>query len=81
MVGSAGIAAWIAQVLFWALLLIGFGSGELKPTGVAVFVGLWLIGRFGLLLVPSGAVLLTPYLAVVDIALVFAVFKGDVRLS
>jgi hypothetical protein len=81
MIGSAGVAAWIAQVAFWVLLLIGFGSGELRRIGVAVFVGLWLIGRFGLPLLPSGAVLLTPYLAVVDIALVFAVFKGDVRLS
>jgi hypothetical protein len=81
MVGSAGVAAWTAQIVFWAILLIGLGSGELKSRGAAVFVGLWVIGRFGLQFLPSGAALVTPYLAIVDIALVFAVFKGDVRLS
>jgi hypothetical protein len=81
MVGSAGLAAWIAQIAFWALLLIGVGFGELGRKGGAFFAALWLLGSFGLQFVPSGGMLLTPYLAIVDIILVFVIFKGDVRLN
>jgi hypothetical protein len=81
MPGSSGIAAWIAPVAFWALLLIGVGSGEVGKKGAAVFIALWLAGYLVLPFVPSGGILLTPYLAALDIALVFTVFKGDVRLS
>lgn len=81
MLGSSGIAAWVAHVAFWALLLIGVGSGEVGKKGGALFVALWLAGYFVLPFLPSGGFLLPPYLAVLDIALVFTVFKGDVRLS
>jgi hypothetical protein len=81
MLGSSGIAAWIAHVAFWALLLIGVGSGEVGKKGGALFIALWLAGYLVLPLVPSGGILLTPYLAVLDIVMVFIVFKGDVRLS
>jgi hypothetical protein len=49
-VGSPAIAAWIAHVLFWSLLLYGWAIGSLNPKGL-------------------------------DIALVFVIFKGDVRLT
>jgi hypothetical protein len=81
MVGSSGVAAWIAHVAFWALLLIGVASGELGKKGGALFVALWLAGYVALPLMPSGEILLTPYLAALDIVLVFTVFKGDIRLS
>jgi hypothetical protein len=80
MSGSAGLASWIAQVLFWALLLIGVGAGELGGKSAAALAALWALGYFGLQSVPGGAMLLTPCLAIVDIALVFLIFKGDVRL-
>ena len=41
MIGSSGIAAWIAQIAFWALILLGLGSGELRIHIAAVFVALW----------------------------------------
>jgi hypothetical protein len=47
---SPAIAAWIAHVLFWSLLLYGWAIGSLNPKGL-------------------------------DIALVFVIFKGDVRLT
>jgi hypothetical protein len=81
MVGSSGIAAWIAQLAFWALILLGVGSGELRLNIAAVFVALWVAAYAGLSFVPSGGLLLTPCLAVLDIVLVFLIFKGDVRLS
>jgi hypothetical protein len=76
--GSAGLATWVAHAAFWALLAIGWFSDELGVRGVAVFVLLWLAGFFGLPYLPEGGLLVAPYVAVVDIALVFAIFKGDV---
>ena len=81
MVGSAGVAGWIAQIAFWALLLIGLGSGDLGKKGGAFFAALWMVGCFGLQFLPSGGMLLTPYLAIIDVVLVFLIFKGDVRLN
>jgi len=71
-----GLIAWWG---FWALLLVGWMAGELDARRTAGFIGLWVAGR-----IASGyflyGLLFTPYLAVLDIALVFMVFKGDVRL-
>jgi hypothetical protein len=69
-------------VLFWAVLAIGGVFGELGRRAVVTFVLLWICGVFGLPRLSSTAgLLVTPYVAVLDIALVFIVFKGDVRLS
>lgn len=81
MIGSAGIAAWMAQIAFWALIVVGVGSGDLGIKRVAIVVGLWLTGYIGLRFVPFGDLYLTSYLAVLDIALVFLIFKGDVRIG
>ena len=53
MSGSAGLASWIAQVLFWALLLIGVGSGELGGKWAAALAALWALGYFGLQSIPA----------------------------
>jgi hypothetical protein len=76
--GSAGLAAWVAHGAFWALLAIGRFSDELGLPGTAAFVVLWLSGFFGLSLLPYGAALFAPFVAVLDIILVFIIFKGDV---
>jgi hypothetical protein len=76
--GLAGLAAWVAHGAFWAILAIGRFSDELGLLGTAVFVVLWLSGFFGLPFLPYGAALFTPFVAVLDIVLVFVVFKGDV---
>jgi hypothetical protein len=81
MVGSVGIAAWVAHVGFWLLLAYGWGWGELGPRGVVVFALLWLAGLFGLPFIPYGRAFFFPFVAVLDIALVFAIFKGDVPLT
>jgi hypothetical protein len=65
---------------FWILLAVGWMLGELRVTGVAIFVLLWLAGFFGLRLLVFEA-LFGPYVTILDIALVLIVFKGDVRLS
>ena len=81
MIGSSAVAGWIAQVVFWALILLGVGSGELGIRGAAIFVTVWLAAYIGLPLMSFGSVFLTPSVAVLDIVLVFVVFKGDVRLN
>jgi hypothetical protein len=77
--GAPAIGGIIAFWGFWALLVLGWMIGELDVRRTAVFTGLWVAGR-----VASGyfldGVLFAPYLAVLDIALVFVIFKGDVRL-
>ena len=82
MVGSAGIAALIASVAFWVLLVYGVIAGELRARGVVVVFVLWVAGR---LLLPHIGYepahgMFSSYVAALDIALVFAIFKRDVRL-
>ena len=78
---SATVAGWIAQVAFWTLLVIGAWSEDLGRRTLGLFLVLWLAGMFGLPHVSFGAGLSTPFVAVLDIALVFLVFKGDIRLT
>lgn len=74
-------AGLIAQVAFWAMLAIGAAFGEIGWRGVCGFVLLWVGGVFGLPQLSSTAgMLVSSYVAVLDIVLVFLVFKGDVRL-
>jgi hypothetical protein len=79
--GSAGIAAWIAHLGFWTLLPYGWWWDELQGRSVTGFLLLWSAGWFGLPFLPYGASLLSPYVAVLDILLVFIIFKGDVHLT
>jgi hypothetical protein len=78
--GAPAVGGFIAWWGFWALLILGWIIGELDVRRTALFIGLWVVGR-----VASGyfldGQLFTPYLAVLDIALVFVIFKGDVGLG
>jgi len=60
---------------------LGWLFGELQMKSRLAFLGLWLAGCFGLPFLPYGAGLFSSFVAVLDIALVFAVFKGDVRIN
>jgi hypothetical protein len=78
---AAGIGALIAHVAFWVLLVYGWFWEELGPKGIAAFVILWLAGYFALQLIPQGPDMFFSWVAVLDVALVFIIFKGDIRLS
>ncbi len=80
MVGTPLIATFAALWGFWVLLAIGWVRGDVRAGVGAVFVLLWLAGYFGSRYVLHGF-LFAPYVAVLDVALVFVVFKGDVRLT
>jgi len=77
--GSPVIASLLALWGFWALLVAGIAVSELSPRAATAFVILWIAGRLasGYLLY---GFLFAPFVAILDIALVFAIFKGDVRL-
>jgi hypothetical protein len=80
--GSAAIAAWIAHVTFWILLVYGWLWDELGVRGIAVFLSLWVAGLYGLpYFVPNGAAMFSSFVAMLDIALVFMIFKGDLRIT
>jgi hypothetical protein len=79
--GSPAVAALIAHLAFWTLIIYGYAVGELRSKGVTVFVLLWLGGRLGLPYVPHGAAMFSSFVAALDIALVFVIFKGDVRIT
>ena len=79
--GSAAIGGTLAQLAFWILVAWGYFSGEIRLRSVAIAIGLWLAGNFGLPYLPLGATLITTYVAVLDITLVFVIFRGDVRLT
>ena len=79
--GAIAVGGTIAQLAFWILLVWGYFTGELRFRGVAVAIALWLAGNFGLPYLTFGATLITTYVAVLDIGLVFVIFKGDVRLT
>lgn len=82
MIGSQAVGAWIAHLVFWALLALGISTGSLSRRGAAIFVVVWMVGYFGLPSISwSTSLFVASYVAVVDIVLVFVVFKGDLRLS
>lgn len=73
------VFAPVAIYGFWALLAAGWFLDELSLKAAAIFSLLWLAGFAGATLT-AYRVLLAPYAAVLDIALVLIVFKGDVEL-
>ena len=76
--GSAGIGALVAHLVFWILIVLGWN--ELGVRRIGVFLVLWALAFFGRSYVPYGPDLFGPFLASLDIALVLLIFKGDVKL-
>ena len=77
--GGMNVFAPIAVLGFWILLGAGWWLGELHVKGIAIAVLLWLAGLAACsFIVP--AMLFMPYVAMLDIALVLIIFKGDVTL-
>jgi hypothetical protein len=78
--GSAGLASLFAHAAFWLLLFYGWLSEDLSARGAVVFVVAWLAGLFLLPYATYGSALFAPLVALLDIALVLIIFKGDLRL-
>ena len=80
MVGSIGIAFWIAHGAFWLLTILA-AAVEQRIRLAAIFVALWLLGYAGSAWLTYASAWFLSYVAALDIALVLFVFKGDVRLT
>jgi len=78
--GSITVAGWIAFVAFWVLLVYGWAVDELHAPAITVFLVLWIAARFGLPYLNADGFLIT-CVAILDIALVFTIFKADVPLT
>jgi hypothetical protein len=73
MLGFSHITFWVLMVWAWV--------GDAMPVNTrVVFLVLWFVGLFGLPLLPYGEVLFSPLVAILDIILVFMLFKGDIRI-
>ena len=71
----APVAVWG----FWILLVVGWWLDEIGIKASTIFVVLWIAGYAGSRFLFPGIWFL-PFVALLDIALVLAVFKADVRL-
>jgi len=79
MIVSPVIAAWLAHVAFWALLICGVIIRELGVRSSSVSLGFWLVAFVGVLRIPY--VPFASVVAILDVALALIIFKGDVRLT
>jgi hypothetical protein len=78
---SAGIGALAAQIVFWAVLFVGWAMDELSPRVVVLFVVVWIAAYIGSAYVPQGDYLFSSFVAVLDVVLVLMVFKSDISLT
>jgi hypothetical protein len=81
--GSEAVASFVAHVSFWFLLAYGWLTRTLGLVPAAIFVALWMVGALGMPYLPyePARAMFSSFVAVLDIALVFVIFKGDVRLT
>jgi hypothetical protein len=79
--GSPAIAGLVAHAVFWFRLAYGWFRDEVHLVSATIFLSLWVLGWMGLPYFPYGAALFSSYVAALDIALIFMIFKRDVRLS
>lgn len=82
MAGTPAVTGFLAQAIVWALLGYGVLSGELRPHRAVAFVVAWAAARVmipRLLFDPFG-MFGSSYVAILDVALVLMIFRGDIRL-
>ena len=79
MIGSPQIAWWIAHGAFWVLLALA--ARDRRWRTVTVIGALWVIGYIASGQVASLGLFFMPYVAVLDIALVFIVLQRDIRIT
>ena len=79
MIGTPLVAAWLAHVAFWVLLALAAKAARWRILGV--FLALWVIGYVASGQIAALTLFFMPFVAVLDIALVFIVLKRDVRFG
>ena len=79
MIGSPLVGWWIAHLAFW--VLIALAARDRRWRTIGVFAVLWLAGYVASGQVEALSLFFMPYVAILDIALVFIVLRRDVRLT
>jgi hypothetical protein len=79
MIGSPLVGWWIAHVAFWVLMALAVRAARWRT--IAVIGALWLIGYIASGQIPALNLFFMPFVAVLDIALVFIVLQRDIRLT
>ena len=81
--GSEAVASFVAHITFWFLLAYGWRTRTLELAPASIVVALWIVGALGMPYLPYGPAraMFSSFVAVLDIALVFVIFKGDVHLT
>ena len=79
MIGTPVIAAWMAHVAFWVLQALAVKAARWRIVGV--FLALWVIGYVASGQIAALSLFFMPFVAVLDIALVFIVLRRDVRIT
>jgi hypothetical protein len=79
MIGSPLVGWWIAHVTFWVLLALAAKHRRWRTIGV--IVTLWLAGYVVSGQIAALGLFFMPYVAALDIVLVFIVLQRDIRLT
>ena len=79
MIGSPLVGSWIAHVAFWVLLALAVKAARWRVLGA--FLALWVIGYLAAGQIAALTLFFMPFVAVLDIALVFVVLQRDIRLT
>ena len=79
MIGSPLVGWWIAHVAFWVLLALAVRAARWRTVGV--FIALWVIGYIATGQIAALNLFFMPFVAILDIALVFTVLQRDIRLT
>ena len=79
MIGSPLVGWWVAHVTFW--VLIGLAARDRRWRTIGVVMTLWIAGYLASGQVAAFDLFFTPYVAALDIALVFIVLQRDIRLT
>jgi hypothetical protein len=75
MIGSSAVAAFIAQLAFFALLAAGVACGRLAFRGAGLALLVWVAAYL------FAGLFFSPIVATLDVVLVFIVVRGDIRLT
>lgn len=70
----------IGHVTFWVLIIWGWAADGFAVSVRVTFLALWIAGYVLFPYLPNGAWWFAPYVAVLDIVLVFIVLKENGRL-
>jgi hypothetical protein len=72
--------ALLPHVVFWVLLGAGWWMAELSYRQMAIAIALWVVAILFVSTLPFGGYWMTAMVAIIDIALILKVFKGDIRV-